>query len=578
MAKLLTTIITSGLEAFNQTINLSPVTAILGANGKGKTSALRAISLLATGQAQGIDRTPAGVMSLSRGAELHVTGVVTEPDGSRRIESRRSWTRGEDGVVKASAQHGTGKGKTTGKAAEAKITAELGGWSEAWRPEELLDGGVALRDRLVRLLADDEIMRDVVPSSLLGDGDGLMERLDAAVAGAKKRLNEAQALAARLSKAEEDREFTPAPRPGELEAVQEKIAAVRYRDGLLQRLDAARATLGTIGDIPPDRGPELVKAERELSEVRAALKGAEEDLDRMQAEASSLERAKELAAVRCAHCGRSQVSTPEDEAKIATRLAQLDLEIVDQRDLVDDLRDRRDVLDVDVSALREEARTAASALSRQGQARALVDKLEDEAKKVATVGAALDRSDLPKLEAERDALLLAADRAKRRAAEQAELQEATELVVFQKQVLRQLEEAERHVVDRVRALLEDPVSERYGRRVEISIQVERQRVTCRLKVDGVDARTLSAGERWRLIADMLVVLASRSGAAWRPIVLDGIEAVSADARPGLMARLLAAQRAGEVDQVIVAGCPDTWTEIEGVDRIWLGAEARGEAA
>lgn len=128
-----------------------------------------------------------------------------------------------------------------------------------------------------------------------------------------------------------------------------------------------------------------------------------------------------------------------------------------------------------------------------------------------------------------------------------------------------------------RAQLEAPLSASMGAPVAIELVDARGGEACRLTVGGVDVAGLSTGERTRFLGALLVVLAENTS-GWRVVLLDGIETVSLEYRAELLAALVAAHRAGRVDQVLVAGCPDVVPEVEGVIVVRLAARAQEVAA
>lgn len=144
--------------------------------------------------------------------------------------------------------------------------------------------------------------------------------------------------------------------------------------------------------------------------------------------------------------------------------------------------------------------------------------------------------------------------------------------------VRALEAYERGVLDAVRARLEAPLTEAVGAPVTIELTDARGGPTCRIHVGGVDVASISTGERLRFTAALLVVLGRESRAAWRPVLLDGVEAVSREHREALLSRLVEAVRRGDIDQVIAAGCPDVVPHVDGVEVIDLGAVAAVEVA
>jgi hypothetical protein len=173
-----------------------------------------------------------------------------------------------------------------------------------------------------------------------------------------------------------------------------------------------------------------------------------------------------------------------------------------------------------------------------------------------------------------------AERAAQREVDQGQLADARRWLEGRAALVDALAEHERGVLEVVRARLEEPLTAAVGAPVSIQLTDARGGPTCRIHVGGVDVASISTGERLRFVAALLVVLGRASPAPWRPVIIDGIEAVSREHREAFLARLVAAVEAGDVDQVVCAGCPDVVPEVEGVTVIRLerAAGAESEAA
>lgn len=137
---------------------------------------------------------------------------------------------------------------------------------------------------------------------------------------------------------------------------------------------------------------------------------------------------------------------------------------------------------------------------------------------------------------------------------------------------------ERSILDGVRDRLEAPLSEAVGAPVTIELTNARGDPTCRIHRGGVDVASISTGERLRFVAALLVVLGRTSQAAWRPVILDGLESIDEDNLGPFLAQMVAAQREGAIHQFLGAGCMARVPNVEGVTVIRLGASAPSTTA
>lgn len=149
-------------------------------------------------------------------------------------------------------------------------------------------------------------------------------------------------------------------------------------------------------------------------------------------------------------------------------------------------------------------------------------------------------------------------------------------------VLEALLTVQAEVLSDLAATIERPLSALLAREVRVAFEDANGNPICRFTVDGVEHSALSTGQRILFVAGLLRVLGrSAPTGAWRVVKVDSIEAVSAEYRPALARMLVEAVRAGDLDDVFLAGCPDTWADVEGVEVIDLAqlvASATEEAA
>ncbi len=111
-------------------------------------------------------------------------------------------------------------------------------------------------------------------------------------------------------------------------------------------------------------------------------------------------------------------------------------------------------------------------------------------------------------------------------------------------------------------------------RFEVRMQDERENEVFHLGLvrDGQFApiETLCNGEGASIQAAVLVGLASLADAPWKPVQADHMERLDFERRTAFLTRLVELQKAGKVDQVLAAGCPDVSPAIPGLDVVMVG--------
>lgn len=624
---------TFGLKGADLQIDLSaPVVALLGPNGAGKTSAIQALQLLATGGLGDGAKTPERVMRLSRGDRLELVGFV-DAGGPKPVEIRRRWTRSRDGKIAKKVSVSSLPHNTPIAQAELKITELLGAIPEAWSPDALL--GLSpdkLRDRLSRLLPGGD--GGETGAGLGYTGEPLAERFRREIEDAKSRLNDRQADARRACAelngmgfvapvSDTDPRVRLAELGRELETARAWASADSERKRLEERLTPAdlltpelhpadferqRSELGEqlrrLEDeivVEADDGHEIESfseederaADAEVQAIRGEARAAEQQAHALQAAAQS------AVSITCPHdgCGR-----PIEAAAIRASLEIQAAEALEGSRAVHELwfdldkRLRHIIETRRLAARRATAELAAAEYSRIAEA---LDALPSAEAIEATKARINDRARYDRLlasldgepprpvaevEAEHAAQMQALEDRVRQAAErkryddlQAAKLEAEDWASREKAKIEELTRREAALVGARAVELERRLSEGIGAEVRVETAPE-----CRITVGGVPlARgVVSDGEWLRAAAALVRVVASISGATWRPLVIDRLEAVSLDRRRPFLESLVAAVRAGEVDQVIVAGCPDTPLGlIEGVDEVHVADEAvRAEVA
>lgn len=692
----LTQLTISGLKAADRTIDLSPVVLLAGPNGAGKTAVLQALHLLALGSAPGLPSTADGVMRLARDGQIKISATLV--DGAKRHTVERSWTRGADGkVTEQIAGSIVPKGSNLA-ARKGMLASSLGGWSEAWKPDDLLSLSPAkLRQRLVQLLGGEDL---TIARWLPEDAPGwaapaytdqqLDEWITRTVAEARRRVLDAQAdcrkLDVLLEQTASGGRVDTAPIKARLSALRAELARAQEHAGALARvakaeesLAAARSRLATdapsvafardmlesaIADEERAKGAEqqraakareLAQVRRDLAQVLATIKGVDQpstmlDLDaaeselaecreQEQAATEALGKARErMTAAKarvealgensplesCPHCGGDLVAAlaaaydlavtdlrvateaeyeADKAAKIAAshrvslerRVQRVTREVAAREALADGwaLEQEAAALEAELSrpapstaSLTEamaDARAVLAAAEARAGAEAAVERLELEVQRQrADLG-----DDAPRAAAAIEAEIRAAETAlvaAGQANEAADLRESTEEQIkltreeeiAAKRWLEKFQAIEGDILKAIKERIEGPASAVLGKRVTVVLRDARGGDTCRFAVGGVDVSSISTGERLAFVAGLLIALAGGAQSQWRPLVLDSIEAVSANNRPRFLESLAAAARDGRVDQVIVAGCPDIAGAPEGVQLVTFGE--RGEAA
>ncbi|MFH1572195.1 MAG: hypothetical protein ABIL09_29665 [Gemmatimonadota bacterium] len=104
---------------------------------------------------------------------------------------------------------------------------------------------------------------------------------------------------------------------------------------------------------------------------------------------------------------------------------------------------------------------------------------------------------------------------------------------------------------------------------------EREHAVFHLGLERADTfapvETLSGGEQAAVHAGIAAGLASLARARWSVAIVDNVERLDRGRRRAFMVRMVAMQAAGEVDQVLLFGCPDTVDPVEGVTAVVVGS-------
>lgn len=403
------------------------------------------------------------------------------------------------------------------------------------------------------------------------------------------------------------------------------------------RLEQARAQVrhleAKLGRMPEEPAPDVEAARAEVDAAKAEAEAvwsryAEAERAEAQAEARAGALGEGSPLPACPSCGADLLAHLAEARAVARaeagRLAAIRRQSAEEADEAEArLRARKRALDDALEAEgRARARTALTADLEQAQAEALAE--EEEAARWPSPEAAaaqIERArahrdaarDVTRLSREAEALEIDAEivaaeaeeitarpaaevQAEIAAAEvelaqlgernaasrgildaRAEAERVAAEIAWLEGFARRLQVVEADLLAKTKGWLERSLSETMGgARVEVALYDERGKPACRILVDGVPFAARSDGERAITLAALLVPLARRSDAPWRPLLVDRLECLDLGNRAGLLAAVVGAVEAGDIDQAILAGCPDTLPRVEGVEVIELGD--RGEEA
>lgn len=605
-----------GLKAADRDLSFAPVTVLIGENGASKTAVLQAVHLLARGSAPGMSATSEGILRLMRGKEIEVSGTFEVGQASRSV--RRAWTLGKKGVTQTISGDLLSSDLNTQHAAGA-LMLSLGGWAEAWAPDDLLRlSPDKLRRRLVSLVqgsGDNDTgqtkLADIPQWAQPRQDEPADEWAMRVSRLAKDRLNEARTEVRRLEGAAEETGWSavrdPAPVKARLASLREEDAkrlAVAERDRRAESLSVAitgmRSALEVVVDVETatasfDAAQRALEAVSTTGPSEARTKAqdrideAKERVARLMGRIDVMRGASRADAefTHCAGCGADL------KAQFAIKLRAAELDLAAATAEIDaatkERRAHQDVIDAATGPLKDAVRQAAHALAaakRRATAEHEIGRREIELEILlaetdelrAGLRSSEDiRSDISRAEAElveigihterREAWLCAKDGIE---TAQRDLETAKHWV----EVFANLETA---ILADIRTRLEEPVSAWLKCPVKVELESATGARGCRFVADGVDALALSGGESLVFQVGLLAALGARSRAEWRVLPIDCFERVSLDRRESFLRALVDAVERRAIDQAIVCGCPDSVPDVSGVKVIRLGVERRDEA-
>lgn len=110
------------------------------------------------------------------------------------------------------------------------------------------------------------------------------------------------------------------------------------------------------------------------------------------------------------------------------------------------------------------------------------------------------------------------------------------------------------VMDAIRSAIEVPCSRIGAADYRLVLQDPRGKPDCRLQRNGVDFATLSEGEQALATLAILRALGPTSGAEWRPLFVDRLQAIDPLGRQRVASAARQAIEAQEIDQAFLLGC------------------------
>jgi len=126
-------------------------------------------------------------------------------------------------------------------------------------------------------------------------------------------------------------------------------------------------------------------------------------------------------------------------------------------------------------------------------------------------------------------------------------------------------EVQTGLVDKARAWFERRYSELLGgASVKVSLSSATDKPECKILVDGIEVRTMCPGHQAFALVMFLLLLSGVRRGGFRFVPIDELERIAMENRPAFLGALQAAKDAGQIDQWIATGCPDSVPEIEGV--------------
>lgn len=126
-------------------------------------------------------------------------------------------------------------------------------------------------------------------------------------------------------------------------------------------------------------------------------------------------------------------------------------------------------------------------------------------------------------------------------------------------------EVQTGLVDKARAWFERRYSELLGgASVKVSLSSATDKPECKILVDGIEVRTMCPGHQAFALVMFLLLLSGVRRGGFRFVPIDELERIAMENREAFLRALQEAKDAGQIDQWIATGCPDSVPAIEGV--------------
>lgn len=581
---------TQGFRREDLSLELEPVTVVIGENEAGKSQVPDAVRLLLEGAPpESIllkqEKTASGVMRYARDPREGIRIVGRFDDGSTAI---RTWQSKANGTVAQTIEQDL-KRDVVGLREQSALLLGLLPEASLWDVRSLLNQDAKETRRVLLRLFGGGLAMDACPEDApewalpAGKEEPASEWVLRVMARAAVRAKDA---AAELKQAKRDfedaqAEFTGAvkgPDPKVLARARKAVELTTKRQNLLNTREALRATL--------EARPAEVAAD-DIDAALHALASAQASMDSLLA----LERKHTTARIEgtatvgallrdlralpvrkvapkpgCPNCGHGALPAREEGPSEADRAAWArEKEAADAvvRTAVEaEAKARRDLEPAKV-ALREATQALADLRLRASVAKAFrsavfeAELLDAELAELPALDAEQARQELADLEREE----AAAERGRVMRAlvkeRGAEVRRAEEEADKAKRELARWTEVQTRVLAETTGRIAKPLSKALGREVEIDLFDRLNNPDLRWRIDGVDAAAGSDSQALALLVALKLAMAPLSDAPLKILSVDRFEAVSASRRAAFVQRLADAVSAGVISQALVTGCPDS---------------------
>lgn len=560
----LTSISTVGFKSEDIDYVLGDAAAFIGENETNKSQVLHAIDLVFSGHVDSDSivtqgKTGDAVLTYARDEYKGITIEASGDYNGRIFRVVRSWKREHDGKVTQYIDQNIDPG-VTGLRDQQKLLVGLLPPAPKWDIKELLNASPAeARKRILALIVTDVSAESICPPKI--PDAYLPEPSESGLAWVSRALAlVSRDIAVRLNEAKAAR--------AEVEALSDAWRP-RDEDPPTERLEKAREALKASEDWhrKEERKAEILASMEKLSgklppdwravyyPLKTGAEGAEaEALRALEAARSKLYQAqREHKPKMCETCGQEIPTEGGDEWPDPALLeAVMQAEKAHERAMEASDGFRRAVLGM----------------------QQLADQLDRLQADLALVDAELEGNpglDYEALFAEHDAAVAEVSAHKAYMLRHEEYREASVNEVEAKGKVTALtawkeaiQTAQNKVIEHGRPAFEKALSDVVGKPVRLQLDDARGNPTLSFLVGGVDASALSDGTSIQFVAAFQIAVAKSLPGFYRLLRVDRLESISKTRRAPFLRKLLMAVRAGVVDQVIVAGCPDELDAPEGL--------------